>query len=290
MNTNATTLQPSAPSGGPRRHRGAAALLALFLTLVASACLITEVIQPSQANRGEVINVSMTVEVPYDDVNPHRGVMSVLVPADWTYVSGTYAGAAGTGNMVEDMGWADSTEIVLPAPNGMKWISALSAEGRSISGAPVFVDATLQLRVGQTMGTFDLGYFTTNDAFATRDIAFGPSDSNTADTLMAQSIVVRPGTASEGGPEDARFRLEPASPNPFRSSTSIAYTLAEGAVVQIAVYDLTGRRVATFVEGRKGPGTHSVRFDARGLSVGAYLYRLEANGSVVHTRRMVLTK
>jgi hypothetical protein len=50
-----------------------------------------------------------------------------------------------------------------------------------------------------------------------------------------------------------------------------------------------GQRVATLVNETRAAGTHSVSFDASGLSSGVYMYRLQA-GSLVSTKRMTLMK
>lgn len=290
MNANATTHQP-----GPRRNRrvfGLSALFAVAASLALSACWITEVVQPAEATQGQTIDVTMTVEINHEDQqNAWKGVTSVLVPEDWTLLSGTYTGDLGSGDMVVAADWADSTEIVLPAPTGMKWVSAVSDRAYNAPAPPSYMDATLRFRVGQAMGTFNLGYFTTTTAFKTGDISLGADrNTNTADTLMNKPILIRAGTANEAGPADGRFVLEAAAPNPARASATIGYRLAESAVVNVAVYDATGRRVALFAEGRRGPGAYEVRFDAARLPGGVYLYRLEADGAVVQTRRMAITK
>jgi hypothetical protein len=274
----------------PRRELTIVLGLLLGLPLFLAACEIIEVLQPTEAEQGEVIEVMVTVEQPIEDTNPHRGVLSVLVPDDWSFVSGTYGGDAGPGDMVEDEGWADSTEIVLPAPAGMKWIGMLSEDAHAVTSAPAFFDATLQLQVGQQTGDFDIGYFTTNDGFATADIVFGDSEDNTADTLMNVPITVTMTTASEDGAQPRAFTLAQNSPNPFAAATTVGYALARAADVRVAVYDLVGREVAVLSEGRRAPGEHTVTLDARSLPAGTYLYRLEVDGEVVAVRRMTLAR
>jgi hypothetical protein len=59
--------------------------------------------------------------------------------------------------------------------------------------------------------------------------------------------------------------------------------------VKLAVYDLLGREVAVLVSEKKAPGTYEVRFDAKGLASGVYLYRLQA-GDVVQSKKLVLLR
>ena len=78
-------------------------------------------------------------------------------------------------------------------------------------------------------------------------------------------------------------------PNPFNASTTIRFVLPVPGDVQLAVYDLLGRKVRTLKNEYEQAGTHKVTFDASGLSSGVYFYRLQA-GNLVETNRMVLLK
>ena len=60
-------------------------------------------------------------------------------------------------------------------------------------------------------------------------------------------------------------------------------------MVKIAVYDMTGRRVAVLVEGELAAGHHTVQFQGQGLASGVYLVRMQA-GSFSQVRRMTLVK
>lgn len=86
-----------------------------------------------------------------------------------------------------------------------------------------------------------------------------------------------------------KLALNQNYPNPFNPSTSIKYQLPEAAHVNLQVFDVLGRRVATLIDGRVGAGFHTVNFDASGLSSGVYMYRLET-GSATITRQMMLIK
>lgn len=78
-------------------------------------------------------------------------------------------------------------------------------------------------------------------------------------------------------------------PNPFNPTTRIPFTLQESAEVTLEVYDVTGRKVATLVNGILPAGVHTASFDGAGLSSGLYLYRLTA-GARVESRAMTLIK
>ncbi|MEM9996450.1 MAG: T9SS type A sorting domain-containing protein, partial [Bacteroidota bacterium] len=218
-----------------------------------------------------------------------QGVVSVLVPEDWSFVSGAYDGDAGAGAMLEDEGWADSTNTVAPAPDGMKWIGTLSEEASTASADDIY-DVTLQLQVGQQTGTFNLAYFTTITAFNTMDIDFGPPDDNTADIVTDVPIEVMMDVANEDQTQPAAFALDQNYPNPFASGTAIRYTLDRAANVRLAVFDAQGREVAVLAEGTHAAGEHAADFEAAALPSGTYLYRLTADGETVDTRRMTVAR
>ena len=79
------------------------------------------------------------------------------------------------------------------------------------------------------------------------------------------------------------------TPNPFTENTVIPCSVAEGvANAMIYIYDLSGKQIDQYlVEGR---GKTSVTISARSLDAGMYLYSLIADGNVVDTKRMILTK
>lgn len=79
-------------------------------------------------------------------------------------------------------------------------------------------------------------------------------------------------------------------PNPFNPTTSISFSLPASQVVNLKVYDMLGREVATLANSvRFAAGEHTVSFDAANLSSGMYIYRLQSS-NVVLTRKMTLIK
>ncbi len=78
-------------------------------------------------------------------------------------------------------------------------------------------------------------------------------------------------------------------PNPAAAATTVPFGLNAGANVTLAVYDLAGRKVATFMDGYAGPGVHKVAANVSALPAGVYIYRLAA-GDEAATRRMVVAR
>jgi hypothetical protein len=97
------------------------------------------------------------------------------------------------------------------------------------------------------------------------------------------------------------FFLKQNYPNPFNPSTTIEYTIQAslnpskgGTYVQLSVYDILGREVATLVNEVKPAGSYSVTFNVgtlhgASLPSGIYFYQLHA-GDYTETKKMVLMK
>ncbi|HNS73901.1 MAG TPA: T9SS type A sorting domain-containing protein [bacterium] len=90
----------------------------------------------------------------------------------------------------------------------------------------------------------------------------------------------------------ADFDLEQNYPNPFNDRTRIAFTLSRAVQMELAVYDLRGRRQVTLAGGRMESGRHQVSWngmDASGLPLcsGVYFYSL-SSGKRRLTRKLLL--
>ncbi|MEM1043369.1 MAG: T9SS type A sorting domain-containing protein [Bacteroidota bacterium] len=83
--------------------------------------------------------------------------------------------------------------------------------------------------------------------------------------------------------------LYPAYPNPFTSSTTIRYDLAEAGHVRLAVYDALGRRVALLADGQQQPGRYQATFDASRLASSVYVVRMRTP-DYVETHRLTLIR
>jgi hypothetical protein len=87
----------------------------------------------------------------------------------------------------------------------------------------------------------------------------------------------------------ARFGLSQNYPNPFNPSTTIRFTLPRSSNVTLTVFNALGQQVAVLQNGELEGGYHEVRFEASGLSSGAYFYILQA-GTFVETKKLMLVR
>ena len=93
----------------------------------------------------------------------------------------------------------------------------------------------------------------------------------------SETFILRKSTSSQIPTE---FALLPAYPNPFNPVTRITYELPEDSYVSVAIYNLTGQKVADLVHEQKTIGFHSAYWNGKnnhGETVvsGLYFYRME---------------
>ncbi len=118
-------------------------------------------------------------------------------------------------------------------------------------------------------------------------------------TLRAVDSAFNGGTAAQGtftvGPvgtesdSPVAVALDGTFPNPFRTATTVRYTLPEPAHVDVSVYDLLGRLVTRLVSDDRPAGVHDVRWDAAGLASGTYVVRFSTDAFTA-VRRVVLMR
>jgi len=272
-------------------------------TFVAGTTYFIRIDRYSNADIGS----SQTVEMLWEDCAPPPPP-----PANDTMAGATpivVDGPCATGNnnapYTDNTGsYADLTHLVCP------WVNYYSATSSGLSR-----DVFYQITVSGGLYTFDL-------TGSTYDTALGVFDANgnlvagNDDFVGLQSKVeccqLSAGTyyiavdgygsstgnfnlcVSECAPLEAGelpvgYSLKQNVPNPFNPTTTINFTMGETGAASLKVYDLSGREVATLVNGNVERGEHSVAFDASNLSSGVYFYTLQVAGSA-ETHKMVLMK
>ena len=78
-------------------------------------------------------------------------------------------------------------------------------------------------------------------------------------------------------------------PNPFNPETIISYQLPMITHVELKIFDLLGREIATLVDRDQNTGTYDVIFDGNKLSSGIYICRMNA-GKFSKVQKMILLR
>jgi hypothetical protein len=101
----------------------------------------------------------------------------------------------------------------------------------------------------------------------------------------------------EAFPEENLMRVEnPSSvelkgayPNPFNPSTAISFELQDANFVDLVIYDIQGREVASLVTGQLSLGEHRFDWNAEGMPSGVYFARLQV-GNTIQMQKLLLVK
>ena len=78
-------------------------------------------------------------------------------------------------------------------------------------------------------------------------------------------------------------------PNPFKTQTSICYSIPKPNYIKIRIYNIKGQLIRTLVNEQKDKGNHSVGFNTNGLSSGMYFYSLESSNIRI-VKKMILLR
>jgi hypothetical protein len=87
----------------------------------------------------------------------------------------------------------------------------------------------------------------------------------------------------------AEYSLSQNYPNPFNPSTTIEFGLPSPQIVDVQLFDVTGRVIATLLHEPRPAGFHRIPLSRTSLASGIYFYRMQA-GTYSSVRKMVLLK
>jgi hypothetical protein len=169
----------------------------------------------------------------------------------------------------------------VPMPSDSTYIIGTRDNGDAYTG--VIMDASGHLRVTVSSSNVTVEYVR----------AWLPADETAQhkNGEIAYSYSVAPKTTSvqTAAAIPETFSLEQNYPNPFNPSTIIRYSIPHSGSVNLSVYDVLGRTVAQLVSEVQSAGSYEVRFDAKDLPSGMYIYRLTCMGFAV-TKKALLTR
>ncbi len=159
------------------------------------------------------------------------------------------------------------------------------------------------------------GFFNDNEGFVTKTIsteAIIPSDGGEYYPMHLKHILINLANGIQSGtlyidrirctypgwtgieknyqPEiPDSYQLQQNYPNPFNPNTTISFSLARAAFIQLDVYDISGNHVMVLSDGYKEAGSYAIDFRGDNLPTGIYYYKLQA-GIWSDTKKMVLIK
>jgi len=156
--------------------------------------------------------------------------------------------------------------------------------------------------LGATGWTYEIHF---DDAGATLDstytatLTFGVSDEALPGATAGADLVVHLSAKPVSGTADVTpglptaLRFYPPRPNPLSAGATFAFDLPRDAAVDLAIFDLGGRRVATLAAGDLTAGRHTAFWNARNergsrVPAGIYFASFTAPGLKQSTRVVVL--
>ena len=210
-------------------------------------------------------------------------------------VKATYSDSLRTTLTLE---FQNTAEIVWPADTliaGMEdyfYLDGMS--GQVVAGAASGNRVTLMLSSSGRARTVtylpDRYYTNTNQVYE------GPFITNlrgigglSFDEFPIDSDVVIAGLPSPNNTVSPSFYLYQNYPNPFNPTTTIIYRVTARSLVNLMVFDLLGRQVATLVNETKDRGEYQATWDATTFAGGVYFYHLWADGQS-QSKKLVLLK
>lgn len=85
------------------------------------------------------------------------------------------------------------------------------------------------------------------------------------------------------------FALLPVYPNPFNPQTTITFHLPKDEHMVLTVYNISGQRVATLLDGLKTAGAYHINWEPQALASGVYFIRIQA-GRFVSIKKCILMR
>ncbi len=201
-------------------------------------------------------------------------------------------------------GFSSSNKVFKTTNGGQNWVN-ISSNLPNIPVNCIFVNPynELNLLIGTDLGIFETtnggtSWYKTSSALpnvAVVDMDFRDNDN----TLIAAThgrgmwkTTITTGVENDNGKMVVdEFKLYQNFPNPFNSNTTIRYSIKRESLVEIKLFDLSGKEIATLLNEIKTPGEYSLKLDASdfNLSSGVYLYQMKT-GEFKFSRKLVYLK
>jgi hypothetical protein len=137
-------------------------------------------------------------------------------------------------------------------------------------------DIAVKVLVDNQYAVYAAGYVSSaQNSFDTYTVKFSPMS----------------GIQLAGGEIPSSYSLSQNYPNPFNPVTNFEFSVvnSQSSIINLTVYDITGKEVAVLVNEPLKTGVYKYSFDGTKLNSGVYFYRLTAGG-FSETKKMLLVK
>jgi hypothetical protein len=152
-------------------------------------------------------------------------------------------------------------------------------------------------------GTYELFAYRLGYCMASTTFIINPNTTDTTVNFVLDTCSVI-GIQNIGTEVPKDYLLKQNYPNPFNPVTTIDFSLPSDGFVELKIYDILGREIASLVNELLNKGEYKYVYDAGSLSSGIYFYQLvikqsegdpspERSGSgrgFTETKKMVLIK
>jgi hypothetical protein len=121
------------------------------------------------------------------------------------------------------------------------------------------------------------------------EFAYDPVFQN---NTASATVVILPATGVDDNGDavvPSNITLNDNYPNPFRTSTTISYSIEKSGLIKVVIADVLGREAALIDEGFRASGNYSLTWVAKHQPAGMYLCTL-MNGRERVSRAMFLVK
>jgi len=163
--------------------------------------------------------------------------------------------------------------------------AAMSLEARSSGSGSPHVNPGYDY----TNPPYDFSYSTTSASYTAAEGGFPLGDLNWFPSKKTEWENYTDVEENEYAGIPSTFSLEQNYPNPFNPTTVIKYSVPEASNVQLKIYNILGKEVASLVNSNQVAGQYSVSFNAQNMASGVYFYTISA-GKYTSTKKMMLIK
>jgi len=204
------------------------------------------------------------------------------VQADSVRASFSSVGPTADGRTKPDVA-AMGRSVYIAGNSGYGFSSGTSFSSPLVAGVVCQI-----LQVNPTLGPIEVRDLlrSTASQFSNPDNELGWGIVNAAAAIAAADAA----TDREDADEPRTSSIPPPHPNPFTDRTTFEIKVPTNAgKVRLSVFNVLGQEVRTIALGNKAAGVHEFTLDARGLTSGVYVYRVEA-GDFSASKRMILVE